>query len=396
VSDDIDFFISYNSADVKWAEWIAWVLEKHGGYAVCYQLRDFPPGSNFVSLMQDAAARARHTIAVLSPAYLEATYTESEWAAAFAQDPRGTQRRLIPVMVAECEPGGLLRSIVHVRLMGLDEDDARDALLRGVSATPATGRAGTREDRPPQFPGATRPADEPPSRPPVSVRPRIQETAGPAPEPAQPQLPWTPLTAQITVHWEDQPRPTADQGEIIRLELHLSPLSATQGGKTPALRYAHATLVTVGRQSGVFPSSATVSIQSAHDYVAAVLDAPDGSQPAGLRISSDNERTAWLTLPATRLGDMWPAVPSGLAKLLQALAGGVRFAPSEHVALAAGISSADGQVRLDPRDSLPAGWLTSHAPQIAGELARQLISQSGAGEEKAPSVPDKSDFLKPP
>jgi hypothetical protein len=26
----IDFFVSYNSADTKWAEWISWVLEAAG------------------------------------------------------------------------------------------------------------------------------------------------------------------------------------------------------------------------------------------------------------------------------------------------------------------------------------------------------------------------------
>jgi hypothetical protein len=26
----VDFFISYNHRDVRWAEWIAWQLEEHG------------------------------------------------------------------------------------------------------------------------------------------------------------------------------------------------------------------------------------------------------------------------------------------------------------------------------------------------------------------------------
>jgi hypothetical protein len=42
-----DFFISYNSADRQWAEWIAWQLEE-AGYTTVLQAWDFRPDSNFV------------------------------------------------------------------------------------------------------------------------------------------------------------------------------------------------------------------------------------------------------------------------------------------------------------------------------------------------------------
>ena len=47
--------------------------------------------------MQQAAAEANITIAVFSEAYLKAEFTQPEWAAAFAQDPTGSKRGLIPV-----------------------------------------------------------------------------------------------------------------------------------------------------------------------------------------------------------------------------------------------------------------------------------------------------------
>src|ERR1700733_4196982 len=121
-SKGIDFFISYTNADSPWAEWIAWTL-RDGGYAVSFQPWDFVPGTNFPLKMQEAAAHSKRTIAVLSPAYLEANFTGSEWAAAFVRDPKGIHRRLIPVMVETCEPDGLLASIVSIRLMGLNEAD---------------------------------------------------------------------------------------------------------------------------------------------------------------------------------------------------------------------------------------------------------------------------------
>jgi hypothetical protein len=123
-----DFFISYNKADRSWAEWIAWTLEE-AGYTVVVQAWDFRPGSNFVLEMERATDDAERTIAVLSEDYLNAAFTQSEWAAAFAQDPQGQERSLIPVKVKECNPEGLLKAIVYIDLVGLTESEARVALL---------------------------------------------------------------------------------------------------------------------------------------------------------------------------------------------------------------------------------------------------------------------------
>jgi hypothetical protein len=81
-----DFFISYNRADKQWAEWIAWTLEE-AGYSVVVQAWDFRPGGNFVLDMRRATAESQTTIAVLSESYLKSSYTQPEWAAAFADDP---------------------------------------------------------------------------------------------------------------------------------------------------------------------------------------------------------------------------------------------------------------------------------------------------------------------
>lgn len=123
-----DFFISYNRADRAWAEWLAWTLEE-AGHTVVIQAWDFRPGGNFVLDMQRATAEANKTIVVLSQEYLNAAYTQSEWAAAFAQDPLSLQRKLIPIRVKECNPDGILRSIVYVDLVDLSEKEAAEAVL---------------------------------------------------------------------------------------------------------------------------------------------------------------------------------------------------------------------------------------------------------------------------
>jgi hypothetical protein len=69
-----DFFVSYNSANKAWAEWMAWELEA-AGYTTKIQAWDFGPGSNFVLEMQRAAVACERTIAVLSPTYLTSQFT---------------------------------------------------------------------------------------------------------------------------------------------------------------------------------------------------------------------------------------------------------------------------------------------------------------------------------
>jgi hypothetical protein len=126
-----DFFISYNSADHKWAEWIAWVLEEQG-YDVIIQAWDFRPGGNFVLDMQRATTEAIRTIMVLSEAYLQANFTHSEWAAAFRQDPQSTARKLIPIRVESCRMEGILGALVFVDFVGKNESEARRALLSAL------------------------------------------------------------------------------------------------------------------------------------------------------------------------------------------------------------------------------------------------------------------------
>lgn len=143
-----DFFISYASADQSWAEWIGYVLEEEG-FTVVIQAWDFRPGSNFVLEMQKAAAEADRTIMVLSPDYLKSQFASSEWAAAFAKDPQGLERKLVPIMVRQCSPIGLLSSLVHIVLAGKDQEPARELLTSGVNAKRA------KPARRPNFPGSS-------------------------------------------------------------------------------------------------------------------------------------------------------------------------------------------------------------------------------------------------
>lgn len=126
-----DFFISYNSADKNWAEWVAWQLED-AGYTVEIQAWDFKAGSNFVIKMQEATSKSKKTIAVISPEYLNADFTQPEWASAFVQDPKGENRILIPILVKDTNLEGLFKSITYIDLRGLEEISAKNKLLEEI------------------------------------------------------------------------------------------------------------------------------------------------------------------------------------------------------------------------------------------------------------------------
>ena len=143
-----DFFISYNKTNRAWAEWIAWQLEA-AGYSTILQAWDFHPGSNFILEMDKATKETQRTIAVLSPHYLEAFYTQPEWAAAVVHDPTGAQGKLIPVRVHDCQPTGLLKAITYIDLVGLDQLSAQNTLLSGIQ------HIRIRPSTEPNFPGNT-------------------------------------------------------------------------------------------------------------------------------------------------------------------------------------------------------------------------------------------------
>lgn len=126
-----DFFISYNRADEEKAVWINWKL-KSNGFTTVIQVEDFGPGNNFVLAMQKAATEATRTIAVLSPDYLQSKFAAPEWAAAFVQDPLGEQRIFIPVRVRSVELTGLLKAIVYIDLVDMDEEEAEARLLSNI------------------------------------------------------------------------------------------------------------------------------------------------------------------------------------------------------------------------------------------------------------------------
>ncbi|HSK77501.1 MAG TPA: TIR domain-containing protein, partial [Thermoanaerobaculia bacterium] len=124
---------------------------EEAGYTTRSQAWDFQAGNNFVVEMHRAASDAERTLAVLSPDYEKSLFGMAEWTAAFAQDPSGEKGKLLPVRVREMKPGGLLKAIVYIDLVGKTEPAARERLLQGL----VRGRA--KPARKPVYPGDSRP-----------------------------------------------------------------------------------------------------------------------------------------------------------------------------------------------------------------------------------------------
>ena len=158
-----DFFVSYTQKDRAWAEWIAWTLEEDH-HNVLIQAWDFVPGTNWVQSMQAGVRDADRTIAVLSEEYLRSVFGSAEWQTAWAGDPDGAARKLLPVRVSDCPREGLLAGVTGIDVFGQSEAAAKARLRRMVAAAiagrakpavkPAFPGAGRAMPRPARFPGA--------------------------------------------------------------------------------------------------------------------------------------------------------------------------------------------------------------------------------------------------
>jgi TIR domain len=372
-----DFFVSYNNADREWAEWIAWTLEE-AGYSTILEAWDFRPGSNFVLEMQKAAQKADRLIAVLSPDYLAAGFPQPEWASAFAGDPQGLERRLVPVIVRQCDPSGLLATVVQIRLYDMDSERARETLIAGVDP----GRAKPLTQ--PVFPGGA-----------LSVR-----DAGEAAARSQSkslQLSWTPLPSPPAVHWR------ADISTLLldgpsAVELHLIPIEAVRI-EVRKLAIIVDQLIALGRSRGMF--STTEALDRGHAEATALVRSEAGRRDAshsGLYVTRDGQVSGWVALPRDYLGSVLDPddIRARLQALLETLVA-VDVPRSGKVAIACGIEPADtltsgrasdvghrsqvtlplmgrGPLRLLPDDAL-AVELLSQSGSIAEEIAARLVAR---------------------
>jgi hypothetical protein len=129
-----DVFISYRQQDPDGA-WVRGVLVERlraAGLRVFIDYESFRPGAPLVLEMARGVEQSRYTLAVLSPAYLESNFTELESVLAEHLGLELSQRRLLMVRRAPCEPRLGLRARLWLDMTN-DEEVSRN-LPRLVAA----------------------------------------------------------------------------------------------------------------------------------------------------------------------------------------------------------------------------------------------------------------------
>ncbi|WP_375430999.1 toll/interleukin-1 receptor domain-containing protein [uncultured Friedmanniella sp.] len=375
-----DFFISYNHADQSWAEWMAWALEQEG-YRVVVQAWDFRPGSNFVLEMHQGLAGTDRVIAIVSPEFLASTFTAPEWAAAFATDPTGAKRNLIPVRVKECDVSGLLGQVVRIDLVGLDQEAARRELLSGLQL----GRS--KPLTPPSFPGAVTASDD--NNDLVSGP---QEANSPSPSTADPALTWRLLETTLPVAWREKSR--YGSSEHAALEVHLVPVGP-QRIEVRRLAALGNDLGRAMRDSGLVGMSEGIDL-STNDQRAIAQISNANKSVSGLAVGRNGQRGGWFSLPRDNMGAIFDRddLESRVAALLRLLIDLPISVASEY-AVACGLTdygmltigkasslrgrtsaslafSSRPDLRIDAEDALPSSAIQAHAQEASEEIVARI------------------------
>ena len=119
-------------------------------------------GNDFVAYMHDAGIVPADGVCCHRPT--SPPRWQREWRVAFASDPDGSDRRIVPLRIEEVDPPGLLKGRVHADLFGTSKEIARERFERDertkgppeTSGVPASDHRGVRRGAP------------------VRVRPRFQ------------------------------------------------------------------------------------------------------------------------------------------------------------------------------------------------------------------------------
>ena len=126
-----DFFVSYTGNDVKYATWIAELLET-SGYSVTIQAWDFRPGDNFIAKIDRALIECNKLIVILSKKYLDSEWCKAEWTTKYAEQIREKERKIIPIRIEAITVKGLLSGISYIDIVDEDEETITNLILDGV------------------------------------------------------------------------------------------------------------------------------------------------------------------------------------------------------------------------------------------------------------------------
>jgi hypothetical protein len=125
----VKIFISYNSKDRTWAQWIGVPLRDNGHVPFVHEW-EIGAGQNIPHWMNEKLKVADRLLGVFTDAYTKAIYSGAERDAAFWEDPEGREGFLVPVeveTVTDWPP--LVKPLKRLSLVDLNETEAETALL---------------------------------------------------------------------------------------------------------------------------------------------------------------------------------------------------------------------------------------------------------------------------
>jgi hypothetical protein len=134
-----DFFISFNAADLAYAEAIDVSLQAEG-FTTFFHPRDLPPGANIAIWMDDALINSIQTLALYSPDYTRdtAVCSRAERFAIWWQEPRGDTRKMIPILTRDTAFTPLMAMISRIEVTGLPPREAAARVVEQLKGAEET------------------------------------------------------------------------------------------------------------------------------------------------------------------------------------------------------------------------------------------------------------------
>lgn len=98
-----DVFISYSHTDEQWVEHTLLKTLEDAGLRACIDFRDFAVGRPALINMQDAVLESRHTVLVITPAWVKSQWSLFETLLTQTEDPASLQSRTIPLRLQQSD-----------------------------------------------------------------------------------------------------------------------------------------------------------------------------------------------------------------------------------------------------------------------------------------------------
>jgi pSer/pThr/pTyr-binding forkhead associated (FHA) protein len=142
-------FLSHCTPDDEFVNQLAHELNAHG-YTTWVDHQDMPPGSRWVSHLEQALSTSDAMLLILSESALQSTYVQSEWHVFFE-----LKKPIFPLVIEECQSPLFLRTFHHLDFRQEDRFAEQFNLLLSVLPEPSgdTTNVQTLDDFTADFPG---------------------------------------------------------------------------------------------------------------------------------------------------------------------------------------------------------------------------------------------------